>query len=149
MATTSTSFNSCDASVWLDDSGGTPRDISGSSNQLDVNLDHELGDFVVFQDKWPQRLECGKDATFTLRVVTSTTANEAWDVLKDWYFATAPGDRTFTFYMPNKNVGSDKFECQARIENLTWTIDRSEPSAILVTATLRPDGAVTHSDVAT
>ena len=149
MAATSTAFNSCDVAVWIDNAGGAPTDISGSSNNLDVNFDNNLGDFVVFQSQWPQRLECGKDAQFTLRVVMSSTADEGWDLLKDWYFTTVPGDRTFTFYGPSKNVGSDKFECEAKLENLTWTYDRGEPSAVLVTAILKPNGAVTHSDVAT
>jgi len=150
MAATTTGFNACDVAVWIDNSGGVPTDISGSSNNLDVNLDNNLGDFVVFQEQWPKRLECGKDAQFTLRVVMSSTADEGWDLLKDWFFTSgSPGDRTLTFYGPSKNVGSDKFECEAKLENLTWVYDRGEPSVVLVTAILKPNGAVTHSDVAT
>jgi len=149
MATTSTAVNACNASLWLDDVSGTPRDISGSSNSIDVSLDHNLGEVLSFGSKWPKRLECGKDATVTIEVIYSETASEGWDVLKDWYFATAPGARTLTFYIPDKNVGSDKFETQARLESLSWTADRGEAGPIMVSATLRPDGELTHSDVAT
>lgn len=149
MAITTAAVNACDASVWLDDVNSIARDISGSSNNVDISFDHNLGEYFAFQEVWPKRLECGKDATFTLSVIYSETANEGWDVLKDWYFATAPGARTFDIYIPDKNVGSDKFEFDARLESLGWTVDRSEPSAIIVTAVLRPDGEVTHTDVAT
>jgi len=149
VAQTTTAFNACDVSIWLDDSTNTLRELSGSSNSVEANFDHDIGEYVTFDSKWPNRLECGKDASFTLNIICSETANEAWDIIKDWYFAASPGARTFRFYMPDKNVGSDRFSCEARIQNFTFTGDRSEPGPIMVTATLLPDGEVTHSDVAT
>lgn len=149
MAMTSSAVNSCDASVWLDDVNGLLRDISGSSNNVDISFDHNLGEFNSFQEQWPNRLECGKDATFTLSVIYSETQYEGWDVLKWWFFAASPGARTFNIFIPDKNVGSDKFAFEARIESLSWTVDRGEPSAIIVTAVIRPDGEVVLTEAAT
>jgi len=149
MALTTTAYNACDVSPWLEDVNGTQQEIAGSSNSVDISLDHVLGEYVSFQEQWPRRLECGKDATVTLNVIISETASEGWDVLKDWYFATSPGARLFTWYQPDKNVGSDKFEMDARLESLAWTADRGEAGPIMVTAVLRPDGELTHTDVAT
>ena len=149
MPQTTTAVNACDVSVWLDDSTNTLRDISGSSNNIEMNFDHEVESFVTFQSKWPARLECGKDASYTLSVIYSETANEGFDILKDWYFATSPGKRTCRVYIPDKNVGSDRFSGEFRLDSLSWSADRSSAGPIMVSATLLPDGEVTHSDVAT
>lgn len=149
MAQSTTAINACDASIWLDDDANTLQDISGSSNSVDINFDHDLGQYITFQSKWPNRLECGKDASFSIQAVYSTASDEAWDLLKQWYFATSPGERSLNIYLPDKNVGSDKFSCEARIENLSFTMTGGEADPIIVTATLLPSGAVAHTTAAT
>ena len=149
MAQSTTAINACDASIWLDDDAGSLTDISGSSNQLDVNFDHDIGQYTSFQAKWPERLECGKDASFTLQVIYTTAEDEAFDIIKQWFFNTAPGKRTFTFYFPDKNIGSDKFSCEARIQNMSFTGTGGEADPIIVTVTLLPSGEVTHTTAAT
>lgn len=143
MATSSTAVNACDASIWIDNVGGVLTDISGSSNSVDLNFDHEIGDFRVFQDVWKRRLECGKDAAFTLNFVYSTANDEAFDILRQWFFAATPGDRTLNIYIPDLSVGSDCYYGEMKIENLSWTADPSDPNAIAATATLLPNGEVT------
>ena len=149
MARTTTAVNGCDVSVWLDDATNTLRDISGSSNNVELNFDHDVEAYVTFQSKWPGRLECGKDATWTLHVIYSETANEGFDILKNWFFASSPGKRTCRVYTPDKNVGSDRYSGEFRIDSLNWSSDRATAGPTMVTAVLLPDGEVTHSDVAT
>ena len=149
MSATSTAFNACDASIWLDDDTGTPRDCSGSMNRVGMNFDHKLGEYEVYQDRCTYRLECGKDASFELVVVDTTLATEASEIIQTWYHATNPGVRTLTIYLPDKNVGSRKYQCEARIEHYDLTPDRGEPGPIIVSATLRPHGCVTYTTVAT
>ena len=149
MTQTTSAFNACDASIWLDDATGTLRDISGSSNNTEVNFDHDVEAFVTYQSKWPKRLECGKDAQFTLHVIFSEDANEGHDILKDWFFAAAPGARSLSIYLPDKNVGSDHFSCEARIKSYNFSADRGTAAPIMGVAVLLPDGAVSHSDTAT
>ena len=144
MAQSTTAINACDASLWLDDDDGTLQDISGSTSILDANFDNELGAYVTFQEKWPRRLECGQDATFTVTAVYTTTADEMKDLILTWYFGTR-GDRSFTFYLPDKDFGSDYFKCEVKLENWRITPSRAEPGAIALTVVLRPSGAVTHS----
>lgn len=143
MATTTTAVNACDAAIWLDNASATATDISGSTNSVAMNFDHQIGEYRVFQDKWPQRLECGKDASFTLNVVYDSTATTAFGLLRDWFFATTPGLRTLSVYIPDKEAGSDYYYGEMRIANLNWTADPSEPGAIAVTAELLPSGEVT------
>ena len=137
---TTTAINACDVALWLDDNAGAPVDISGSSNQVRTNLDNNIGKFSVFQAEWPGRLECGKDATITLQIIYSSAADEGWDVLKQWYFTKPPGSRSLAVYIPDKNIGSDKFYGEMKLSSLNWTSSRDEAGPILVTATLLPDG---------
>jgi len=149
MAATTTARNACDVSVWLDDATGVQRDISGSANSVDFNFTQEIGEFVVFGDHWTHRLCCGKDGNFSLNVVYTTTVNEGWDVVKNWLFGTECERRTFTVYIPNKNVGSDMFQAEVIWDNITWTTDRGDAGPIMVTVSLPADGEVTHTTAAT
>jgi len=141
MAQTTTHVNACDASVWLDNLAGTPVDISGSSNSINMAFTREVGELRTFQVKWPVRLGCGKDATFTLRAVYSTATDEAMDVLKNWYFADDPGSRSLSVYIPDKNVGSDYYYGEVTIASFNFNADPTEPGPIAVEAELLPDGA--------
>jgi hypothetical protein len=116
---------------------------------MSPNFDLETGAFRTFQSVWQSRLQCGKDASITLNVVFSTTADEGWDALITWYNQDTPGARTMDFYMPDKNVGSDYFTGEFVLENLSWDLDPNEAGPIMVQATLLPDGAVTWSQAAT
>lgn len=149
MAQTTTAVNACDVAIWLDNGTLTPTDIGGSSNNVDLDFDHDIGEFRTFASRWPGRLECGKDANFTLNIVYSTTADEAFDILKTWYFASSPGNRTLSVYIPDKDVGSDHFQGEFKIASLSWTAGADEAGPIMVTANLLPDGEVTHSTLAT
>lgn len=149
MAQTTTAVNACDVAIWLDSGTLTPTDISGSSNNVDMDFDQEIGEYRTFGSRWPVRLECGKDAAFTLNIIYSTAADEALDILKTWYFASSPGNRTLSVYIPDKNVGSDHFQGECKIASLSWTAGSDEAGPIMVTANLLPDGEVTLSTLAT
>lgn len=149
MAETTTTINGCDADIFLDDDADAPVDVSGSSNEIAMTFDNELGEYRTFGSRWRRRTECGKDASFTLQAVYSTAADEAFDLLKTWYFANPPGNRTLSVYLPNKNVGSDHYQGEMKVESLDWTSTAGEGDPIIVTAELKPDGEVTHTTAAT
>ena len=139
MTQTSTAINGCDASIWLDKSTGVLTDISGSSNTYNMDFDNELGALRNFGSRWPIRLECGKDATFTLAITYTTATDEAVSILKEWYF-TNPGRRSVRFYLPDKSIGADLYSGEVRLEKLSVPVEAGKADPILVTATLRPDG---------
>ncbi|RPI52772.1 MAG: hypothetical protein EHM56_08015 [Chloroflexi bacterium] len=149
MTQTVTAINAIDAAIWLDKAGGTPTDISGSSNSVSIPLTQQLGPFRNFGSRWPKRLEGGKDGAFRLVITYSTAADEALDILRDWFFATEPGARTIKVYVPDKNVGSDVYSAEVRIESLDIPLDSGKAEPITVTANLLPDGAITHATNAT
>jgi len=149
MAQTTTMVNACDVSVWLDNAAGTLKDVSGSSNVLGMKFDMDIGEFKAFQSRWKARVECGKDAEFKLTAVYSETTDEALSILKNWFFAAAPGARSLKIYIPDKNVGSDLYSCEVRLKDLEIPADASKADPIMVSATLVPDGAVTLTTNAT
>lgn len=149
MALTTTAINACNAAVWLDDATGTPRDISGSTNGVTMNFEMELGALEAFGTQWRTRLDCTKDASFDFTLIYSTATNEAVDVLKNWFFAASPGGRTCSIYLPTKDIGSDMYQFEARLESWSVPATAADASPIAVSMTVRPDGAVTHSTAAT
>lgn len=149
MAQSTTVFSACDVAIWLDDVNGTPRDISGSSNSVTLNFDHEIGQYTAFGGRWPNRLECGKDASFDIVILYSLTANEGADIIIDWFFTTIPGLRTASFYFPDKDVGSDHFQAEVLIEHWDVTGGAGSGDPVEINAHLVPSGAVTHTTAST
>ena len=149
MAETTTAINACDVKVYLDDANGTPVDISGSTNACSMEFENNIGELRVLVTRWPIRLSCGKDATFSLVVVYSTAADEGSDILKDWYFSDETGTRTLTIYIPDKNVGADKYSGEVVMENLAIPVNAGEASPIPVSTNLKPSGSWTLTTNAT
>lgn len=143
MAETTTAVNGCDVAIWLANIAGVLKDISGSSNQIGLKLNAEIGDYRVFKQKWLKRLGCGKDAEAKLVVVYTTAADEGLDILKEWFFAAAPGNREMSIYIPDKNVGADHFNGLWRLKDLDIPVNAGEGKPITVTATLLSDGEIT------
>ena len=151
MAKTTTAVNACDVSIWLDDVLGTARDISGSSNSFDVTLEQVIAQFTVFGDHWPSTLCCGRSGSITVNVWYTTAANEAVDILKNWYFGADPVPcelRTLSWYIPDKNVGSDYYTTEVRLASASFSPSRDEAGPIAVTLELLPE-EISHSVAAT
>lgn len=141
MTQTTTAVNACDVAVWLDDDLGVPQDLSGSSNTISMEFTNQLGNVRNFGTRWQIRLECGKDATFNLTAVYSTAPNEAKDLFLNWYF-NSPGDRTLTVYIPDKNIGSDVYRCEARLATMPITVEAGNAEPITISCQLMPNGVV-------
>ena len=137
MAQTTTDYNACDVSLWVDDDAGTLTDISGSSNAVNAAFTQSTGSVSTFQGGGWVRSKggCLKNGTITLTVLGTTAAGEAFSILTDWFFNHSGDLRTVTWYEPDKNVGSHKFSGEAIIQDHTG--DRpsnvSDPATTVVT----------------
>jgi len=150
MAQTSTAITACDAGVWLDSAAGTLTDIGGSSNNITINLNKEtLGMLRTFGSRWPTRYECGKDCTIDFRVVYSTSATEAFQLLKNWYNEADPTARSVKIYLPKKNVGNDVYSGEFRLQNLVIPSEAGSASPVMVSGTLLITGELTISTATT
>jgi hypothetical protein len=149
MIMTTTGYNACDVSLWLDNPAGVLTDISGSSNTINVSFTKDMARKDAFGSVWGHRYECLKDCKVQLNIICSETNSEAWDLLVDWWFAQPSGKRTLTWYQPDKNVGSDKFSGEFRIQDLGENMEAGKAEPIGPVATLLCDGEVTHVTNAT
>ena len=140
MSQTTTKINACDLSLWLDNAAGTPVDISGSSNKVGMTFSLETGEMATFQTHWKVRTQCLKDVAIACRAVYSTASDEALDILKNWFFAATPGARTFSAYLPDKNVGSDHYYGEVVLDGFNFDGDVTSPNPIAVEFNLLPDG---------
>lgn len=140
MAVTETAFNACNAVVELDDANGVMRDISGHANNVDMELTKEIGDYKVFGSPYKWRLECGKDGSVTLDVVMDKDTLGGFRLLKDWY--TNGGARRFRVSAPDASIGNTRWWGYFLLENLKWAFSATEAGAIMVSASLLPNGAI-------
>jgi len=146
MAETSTARNACDVAVWLDNAAGTPVDISGSSNQVDIALDFKLGEYTTFGGCCTYRLECGQDGTITLNAVYTTALAEARAELSAWAtMGCNKNARTLSVYLPDKNVASEHWYGEFRLESYNITADHNDAGPMPVTAVFKPHGCVEYT----
>lgn len=146
-AQTSTAINACNAIIRLEDHLGALTDISGSSNEITIDFDNDLGDYKSFGSRWRGRLECGSDATFKLKIIYTTGAGEALALWKKWYFTTR-GHRRIQVNLPDETPGGDRYEADVFMANangLGGPADRAEP--MMLTLELRPHNGVAHNTI--
>jgi hypothetical protein len=150
MAQTSTAITACDVGFWLDNAAGALTDVGGSTNKVTVNLNKEtLGMLRTFGSRFPTRYECGKDTIIDFNVVYSTSATEAFQILKNWWNEDDPGARTVKVYMPKKNVGADVYSGEFRLQNLPLPSEAGSSSPVMVSGQLLITGALTISTATT
>lgn len=147
MAQTTTAFNACDAKIELDNLGGTLKDISGSTNSVSLEFTNDLGEFKTYGTRWRGRLECGSDATFTVNIVSSTTADEGWDILQSWFWG-ARGARSLRVCIPDSSVGSWEYLAEVLIESYSQELPADEGAPVTTTVVLRPTGTIVCDEIA-
>jgi len=138
--------NACDIQAWMEDIGGNMVNVSGTSNSADLDFNQEIGEFKPFGSRWKLRLECGKDASGSLRVVYSDGVDEASKLVKDWYF-NGGGSRKFLFYVPDNSPGSEVFEFKAVLDSMPITLDGTDANPISIDVSFMPDGEVFYDIV--
>jgi hypothetical protein len=145
MPATTTAVNACGVSIFLDDEGGTLRDISGSSNEISLKFENKLGDFKVFGDGSTYRIECGLDSSLEITVLYTRTANEGMDILKKW--RELRGLRTVQINTPTNTPGADRYMGEYLWETIDLPFKADESKPIMVKAVLKPSGYVDLSTV--
>lgn len=151
MTQTTTDYNACDLSLWIDNDAGTPVDVSGSSNALSANWVQSTGSVSTFQAQGWVRAKggCMKNGTITVTVLGTTAATEAFTTFTDWFFNHSGDLRTFTWYEPDKNVGSHKFTGEAVIQDMTSDRPSDASDPVTTTVTLLTSGTWTWATNAT
>lgn len=144
MAQTTSAVNACDAVVSLDNGDGIPYDISGSSNEVSMDFNNDLGEYKTFGTRWRGRLECGSDAAIKLGIIYSQTDSEGFTILREWFF-NERGSRTLTVDIPDSNVGGDRYTMEVFLEKMSVPATADEAGPIMVSCDLKPTGTVSVS----
>jgi hypothetical protein len=147
MPATTTAITACDAVINLDNSGGTLTDISGSTNEVQMDLENGVGEFKPFGTDWPVRIVCGKDGSISLKAVYSMNAAEGAALLKEWYFGGNDGPRTLRIDVPDSNTGSDRYQAEVILESLSVPLKADEANPVMVSAEFKTTGAMTLTTI--
>lgn len=149
MTVTTTPVVATNCVIKLDNAAGSPTDISGSSNRVELSLEHGVGEFRPFSTQWKSRVVVGKDVGVTLNIVCSTATDEAFDILKNWYFGGDDSARTLTIQVPDGSPGSDQYEGEFVLMSAPVSLDAEADEVVMVSAELRSHGEVTLTAVGT
>ncbi len=140
MPVTSTAVNACGVNIQLEDEMGLMADVSGSSNEANLDFSNTLGDYKVFGDRATYRLECGEDGSLELTVLFTRTQREAMDILNRW--RKLRGRRRCVINVPENEPGAGRYEAYYRWEKINIPLKADEAKPIMVKATLKPDGYI-------
>lgn len=114
--------------IEVDDSSGTPRDISNDVTNLSVNTSQGLIDVTGMDKAAMERLVGLSDGSFSLSGVFNPGSNMSHAV-----FSNTAGTRTVVYYIGGKSGGNPTLTMECRIASynlsrgndgsLTWTAD--------------------------
>lgn len=149
MPDTTTAVGQCSIAIHLEDDAGVLVDISGSANSANLDFTKDAETYTVFGSTGTKRMTCRKDATLSMNVVYTTGENEAWDLLKDWWFNHSDESRQVRIMVPGEIIGADDYQGAFQILNLSIPMDSAQAGPILVSVELGVDGDVTLGTVAT
>jgi hypothetical protein len=135
MPSTDSAINACGAIIRVADEFGDLIDISGSSNEVSLDFDAELGDYKVFGDAAKYRLECGIDASLDLTVVYTTGTREGMSILKRWR-------KNRGLRVVHVLVGADLYKGSFLLEKMSLPLKSDDAKPIMVKASLKPNGNV-------
>lgn len=146
MAQTTTAINACGARIELDNSGGTPVDISGSSNTANLTVSKETATGVTFEGDWNFRLQCKKDGSLEISTMWTTAAAEGRAILEEWF--DSGGARTISVYPNGTGIGERVYTGEFVLTELSIPMTGGDAAPIVVSATLEPDGAIDFATAA-
>lgn len=148
MAQSTTAINACNAVIEIDDNGGTPVNLSGSTNNVNLSLSKALGEGFTFEGAWAFVLECKKKGSLDLEAIYTTASNEARDLLETWF--ENGGNRTVTVYPNGKTNGERQYSGEFKIGDYDpFALTANEAGPVKIAAKLQPDGAITFGTYTT
>lgn len=149
MPITSTVINGCNAGIVMNDHVGVPYDISGSSNEWNMELTLDQGDYRLFGDRGTYRLSCGKDATLSVVGVYSQDSRELMQMMLNWYFYYPGQARYLHCELPQAIIGADRFFGNWVLNKLPVAAKATEAGPISVSIDLMIHGLVGWQKVST
>lgn len=146
MPQTTTAVNACNVVLTVDDENASPLDVSGSTNGVTLDFTRDQAEATTFAGAWKIRLECKKDAALSWRALYTQDDGEALGLLKEWFIVG--GDRSVQVDIPSGAGGEDRYAGEFKLASLNIVANSGDAGPIPVVAELRPNGAVTITQIA-
>jgi len=147
MTTTTTAICPTNVVIRLDNAAGVLTDISGSTNKCEIKFNNLIAEYSVFGNTWQNRKACGKDGSFALDIIYTTTASEALDLLNGWFFGPSDAARSIQVDVPDGLTGSDRYEAEVVLSEHNIPLQARSGEVVMVSMTLLPNGAIVHNNV--
>lgn len=105
------------ATISLDNSGGTPVNITGQANGVTINYEKTLGAFHTLDTVWNGALEGGITTRIQLMILETAPAAEGHGLIRDAMING--GARTLTVSVPDTSPGSLQYSGEIRIGGMS------------------------------
>lgn len=136
-------INMINADVYLDDSDGTQHNISGSSAQIQFQFDHRLGTYQTFADDWDRTLPGPRGGTGTLTLLYTPTANEGFDLVRDWYLESFTERDPRTLRCDGSTeIGYVQVIGEIQLNSFSFTGDANQGQPVQVSVSFTFHGAI-------
>lgn len=149
MTQTTTAVNACDVKIQIDDQTGNLVNVSGSTNEVTLNISTDTGEMTTFEGSWKINKSCKHTATIEGIALYSTAAAEAKALLTYWKFTTPGASRTVQIDVPDGDISSDRYRGEFILTDLSIPLQSGEAKPIPISFTLLNDGEFTKTTVAT
>lgn len=148
MAQTTNAVNACNVVLTVDDSTGTPVDISGSSNQASMDFNLQVAETFTFDGDWAIKKSCKKSVALTIQVLYSLSDVEGSNIMEDWFHNSSGTSRTIQIEVPDGAGGSFVYSGEFILESYGLPVSADDAGVILMSFSLSNDGAVTRAAIA-
>lgn len=145
MVQTTSAIDGCNVNVMLDDDGGTPVDVSGSSNQVSFGRTRQIGEAHTFTGEFPIRVQCKRDASLSIRALYTTLTDEMRDLLDLW--DDSGGLRTIAYSPAGGNAGDVQYVGEYFLSSLDMSAEAGNADPLTIEAEFMPSGAIVTSSV--
>lgn len=138
-----------DAIVKVDNSGGTPVDISGNTNTISITGTRTNSEYYNFASDDAKVIEGGKSQTISLQIIVSDTQDEGYDLLADWWETSGGGERTVTIQYPDATAGSYQLVAEAVLTSFNYgDFEAGSAEPMMIEATMMCSGGITRTVIA-
>lgn len=148
MAQTTNAVNACNVVLTVDDSTGTPVDISGSANQASMDFTVQSAETFTFEGDWAIKKSCKKAVALTIQTLYTLNDAEGSNIMEDWFHNSSGTSRTVQIEVPDSSGGSFSYSGEFILESYGLPVSADDAGVILLSFSLSNDGAVTRAAIA-
>jgi hypothetical protein len=124
-------------------------DISGEAASATLAFGVESGTYNTFGNSWSGVSVGPRSVQIDLTIVFTTTADEGYDLITDWYHGTAwNAARSIQIDAPDSTAGSFRYSGEVKLTGApNVQLDAASGDAVVMTCQLSGHGTMTKADI--